>query len=484
MFGAKIFNTPLTTSAADSLFRNINGNTIVDDISFLATLRALVYPRMKDEDLLTLSYSEIYHDAGVAITPSCSKGLIDIHNFLIGETNDTSFQSLIEKKVYMDDPMWIRLDKITDFFRKTFRVICFVNPELKSVALYTNNMNRREMHYLQCSIPAFLPWYFDPKTGISKLEMELINSLREKNADKYKECIAEIASQYDFRAQSIRCLLSGFETKFERLECVKVRENITAITEEICNLNRSIGNRLREKAEQEIKLLGLETKIQNETSEDSEIMEYFLCNNKLVLEDVTDSIMSFSCMDYLTYFDEDMAEQMINNVRSYVYLPHGRPCNNYIEATDMKKLMWAVFIDRTLRIKFCAAYCFSLYGDVRALGRHAYGFEFRECMPNPHIDAYACMGNYQPQINQLLSDHNYIGAIEQCVASCKSLNFADSTVMSEFMCRLYGIETSSSHAPKYKCIELPDGSVVTPKEAIQWLNSSENDEQKGEIVNE
>lgn len=87
------------------------------------------------------------------------------------------------------------------------------------------------------------------------------------------------------------------------------------------------------------------------------------------------------------------------------------------------------------------------------------------------------MGNYQRAINELLKNHNYIGAIEQCVASCRSLNFADSTVMQEFMRRLYGL---SDYNVNIRCIELPDGRVVEPKEAIVWLKEQEGENEANE----
>ena len=67
----------------------------------------------------------------------------------------------------------------------------------------------------------------------------------------------------------------------------------------------------------------------------------------------------------------------------------------------------------------------------------------------------------------LLRQRNYIGALEQCIASCKSLNFGDSAVMGEFM------KTMWSNGSVSRCIELPDGPVVKPNEAIRWLEEQE-----------
>ena len=129
----------------------------------------------------------------------------------------------------------------------------------------------------------------------------------------------------------------------------------------------------------------------------------------------------------------------------------------------------------------CCAYQFDLNGRVRGLSGHNYGYEFRECTPNTHIDRYSCMGNYERTINELLKNHNYIGAIEQCVASCKSMNFADSPVMQEFMSRLYGLSGSNVNI---RCIELPDGRVVEPKEAIEWLKAQEPQEPENAATQE
>lgn len=498
MFKSVINSTPLVSDAANSFFQNIRGDYFQRDATFLSTLRALVAPRMAKEDSVTLSFTETHYTAGQVrdnsirdmLNAICrysnalsgEMGQIQIHNFVSQSQEDNyACLELMKSSFEQQYEGWHRLNKVTDFFRKTFYVLCFINPEKKSVYLFTDKMDVKKMHYLQCSIFAFLPWYFDPEVGVSELEMELINSLREKKSDKYEDCIARIASQYDFRTQKIRNLLAGFETRYERQECEKVRMEIGDYIDEIDRLNNQIGEYLRYKADKEIRLLGLETKIAQGSSEDSEIMEYFLCNNRLVLEEVTDTYMVFSCMDYLTYFDEDMAKQMIDNKRSYVYRPNGRMCNNFIPEDDMKKLMYAIFIDQTLRIKMCCAYQFDLNGRVRGLSGHNYGYEFRECTPNTHIDRYSCMGNYERTINELLKNHNYIGAIEQCVASCKSMNFADSPVMQEFMSRLYGLSGSNVNI---RCIELPDGRVVEPKEAIEWLKAQEPQEPENAATQE
>jgi hypothetical protein len=128
--------------------------------------------------------------------------------------------------------------------------------------------------------------------------------------------------------------------------------------------------------------------------------------------------------------------------------------------------MIAIFIDQSVKLRFCAKYSFRMGVGVEPEAHSEYGPEYDGYMPNPHINDWSCMGNYKPIINEMIRDNNYIGALEQCIASCRSLNLHDSTVMCTFMENMYRSRT--------KCIELPNGEVVDSKAAIKYLK--ENDE--------
>lgn len=490
MFKSVIANTPLTTATANGYFdARIAGNPWSRDYSFLATLRALLGHRMPDKDDIYLSFGQSdYTDSQlrglpVANAVSAVAGNIDncrgsfrVHNFVnYNPICNTAWMELVNSSFESTMNGWHRVENVTLFFKKTFNVSCFVNPELKSVILFTDNMDIRKYHYLQAGIPAFLPWYFNQEDGVSELEMELLQSLREKTSQRYEECIAKMAEEYDFKSARIRQLLAGFETRYEKIKCDNLRTSLNSAIRNINELNDRIGDYLRQKRDYEAELLGLEMKIA-QAGEESEIMEYFLCNEHLILVDVTQTRMTFIAKDYLTYFDEDMARRIINNNSSYVYIQGGGEYRSTISTADMKLLMTALFIEQSLKMKFCAAYTFNLEGNVTALGGYDYGSELREYMPNPHINRYTCIGNYSRAINNCLHDRNYIGALEQSIASCKSLNFGDSPVMREFMSQLYGCAGSPTNV---KCIELPDGRVVAPKEAIEYLKSQTEEQNNG-----
>lgn len=485
MFKTVINNTPFLSGIANELFNNITGHSWDGDCSFITTLRALVAPKVKEGEYLRVEFAQSNYTAqqianiapkqvvrSIYLEEYVSHGTITVHNFVASREEDRLASLEAMKSSFCDTrPGWHQLEKVTDFFIKTFNVLCFIHPDTRRVVLFIDNMNMSKMHYLQCSIFAFLPWYFDPEAGVSPEEMELIKSFREKTSIKYEDCISRIAEKYDFNAEKIRKLLTGFETRFEERELKRIREKIEQIDREIGIQNDGIKQRLVTRRNDEIRILGLEHKIAQGGSE-SEMMEYFLCNKNLVLEAVSGSDMIFSVKGYVEYYDEDMAKTVIDRDRSYIYRPDGVLCEDYIPAEDMKRLMYAVFINQTIGLKFCGAYRLYINNqEVDCRTSFAFGTEFREYIPNPHIDKFNCLGNYLLEINTLLKNNDYIGAVEQCVASCKSLNFADSAVMGHFMKQLYGLPGYTS--VNNRCIELPDGTVVTVKAAVKYLKEQE-----------
>lgn len=479
MFQNRISETPMTTQAANDYFSNIiSGQSWGSDTTFLATLRALLAPRIQEGDRISLVFTTSNYSKDQVDNNSASRMVraicesfsdieseIHIHNFRHSESesNDACMR-LMESSFEAQYEGWHRVEKVTVFFRKVFNVLCFIHPENKSVVIFTDSMDVRRMHYLQCGIFAFLPWYFDQQKGVTELEMALINSLREKKSDKYLDCLAKIAEQYDFQTARVKRLLKGFETGYERRQIEVMKSTLNDIIRNLENLDRRYADYLRQKTDTEATLLGMELKIKN-AGEESEIMDYFLANRHLVLKNVDGTYMDFVVRAPLDYFDEDMARRYLNNRGSYFYGYTSR--GSVFTEENVEMLMREIFVSQRLKVQFCSAYRFNLNGGVESIPNYAnYGAECREYTPNPHIDRYNCMGNYMRIINERLKERDYIGALEQCIASCKSLNIGDSPVMHEFVSRFC---ERSGGGKNMRCVVMPDGSVLTPKEAIEWL---------------
>ncbi len=477
MFRKSISHTPLTDATTNEYFEHISADSYGTDVSFRATLRALLSPRLASGERVSLTYgystytssdlSGISTDRAVKkiVDPTdWSDGTIRIHNFANNEqANNYAWLELMKSSFEKSFPEWHILEKMTDFFRKTFYVVCFINPEKKSVIIFTEGLDTRKLHYLECSIVAFMPWYFEG--GVSELEMELIQSLREKTPEKYENALVKIAEKLDLRTMFIRSRLRGFETRHEKQEMENLKNNIARYISNIEAHNNSIGDLLRQKNDAETRLLGIKTKIDS-TGEESEIMEYFIANKNLYLRSLDNTTMIFVCTGYLDFFDEDMAESMVNNKNSYFYVNDDG--DDYDNEEDIELLMRAVFIERKVKMRVCAAYSFNLNGSVSGRSNYSFGPDFNTYVPNPHIDGYSCLGDYVRTINELLAKCDYISAIAQCMASCHSINLGDSVVMEHFCSWLYSERSGATKA----FLELPTGEVVNRVKAVEWLKEN------------
>ncbi|MBQ0014744.1 MAG: hypothetical protein KBS82_05430 [Oscillospiraceae bacterium] len=497
MFREEITDTPFMAKSANMYFEKVNGEYWRDDCSFVTTLRILLRNKINEDSkgiYVSFGYSD--YTAKIMEDNSDSRILncitrdfvkypdewcehIHIHSFNASDDiNNDAFIDLVKKKFTEQFPNYVMLDKVETFYHEQFNCVCFINPTTRDVIIYVCKLDIKKLHYLQCSIFAILPWYFNPDEGISDIDMELIQSLREKTSAHYCEVVNKIASEFNFREEYTRKVLAGFETKFERQELSRKENEIRDLESRIREYNENIKSLLQRKEEYDTILFGLRYKIENESENDSEIMEYFLRNPHLYLENVDDRSIDFIAQDYVTYYDEDLVESVLDNRNSFIYRVGGRFMSDVYSAEEMKRFMTRVFIDQKMKIKFCAAYRFIFGRGVEGLKGYRFGMEFNDSMPNPHINRYSCLGNYNMSINTSIQENDYLTALEQCIASCKSLNFGDSCVMEEFMRFIYGVTDNPSYN-NISCVELEDGRCLTVGEAMDWLNENE-----GTIVTE
>ncbi len=479
MFKDRINQTPFYDGAYTNDFfcQNILDETYgAYDKSFVSSLRALVYPRLGN-DLLIFRYESINKGQLISVTTymghECPNTLrLCICSSFSDDERNTFTTFFSDSKWTERYPSWHRVNKVTAFFEKAFNAYCFVNPDEKSTILIADIGNTLwKWHYLQCSIPVILPWYFAGDQSLTPIEVDLLGSLSKKESAGYLDILGKLAEQYDFRGAFLRKKLLGFETLYMRREADELKKRIAGSKDRIDELTRNISQQLLNQREWNLKLIGLETEIARGGDEESaELMNFFMHNDRLVLMECSDRYITFIVKDYLTNFNEDLAETYINNRDNYFYRPERTDMANRIPPEDMEMFLRAVFLDQTLRIRMCAAYQFEIGNCVFAISHyfennHVSGLD--TYIPNPHIEIHACLGGYRNPINEFVRRNDYVGAITQCIASCQSLNIDEYPTMSPFMMWLYtdrdGINT--------RCIELPDGRVVKMREAIEYLKS-------------
>lgn len=469
MFKSNVEKTIFTDVLRENPPRNISGS-LVGDAVLESVIRALLYPRMSDDECLNLAYAPcrsvgLYNGGDEEeekrryleriIGKTCDT-LESIQNyFLLINTSDYAF-NFIEQNFPPTDK-FKKIEKVSVFYQKSFKVACYCCPENRTTIVFMVNCSIESLHYLGVSVLTMFPWFFDPQKGITELEKKLIESLREKSPNAFMKCMKEYESVYDVRSIFLQ-KLAGFEKKVEEKEIQKINADIDYVDGEIHNLERRIADYLKSRREYEDRLVGYQLKADES---ENELMEYFKCNKHVSLEYVNDDRIGFVATAIVDNFDEDMAETMLNNTSSFVYRN-----NTHYNNDDVKMLIKAIFIDRTIKLKFCEAFELDASGNVMPLSGYDYDeTKYGDCMPNPHIDRYSCLGNYRQEITECVKHRNYIGVIGLCINSTASLNWGDSAVMEEFFRRLNRFDGT--------CFITPECEVVNVKGAIEFLKRTE-----------
>lgn len=490
MFNDCVRITPFTSSIADEVFRRIGGLDYKGDVSFVSTMRALLYPRTADiritQQYDSLGYSSGVYDSNsmgsilsaefggsyanlIADPDSIPDERIEVVILYISSNEEAAFRCLDEYYNETLSPHYESLEKLQIFYKAITNTRFFVSNNHQMVIVALSKMSYGIWHELQCSIPVFLEYYFK-NSPLDEDELALIHSLGGDSSREYLNCLGKLIKRYDLRKEALK-ILDNFEEKQYKVELRSIRQDIDELDREISEYLDNIHRYIQKKNMLSERAIGVNERIASSGGK-SEIQEYFSVNKKIIPIATHASSLIFVVMDYCEFYDEDQAEKAIENHDSYIYESFER---NYRESAISKEgmalLMKTIFLDKKIKLRFCAEYSLNLAGYV-SVSDHGDYSDFMSYMPNPHIFNYACLGNYEAEINEILENHDYVGAIEQCIASCKSLNFGDYPVMSKFMDVMYNVDNNVNR----RCLELPDGNVVTPEEALKWIENTQEGE--------
>lgn len=477
MFGQIMNSMQLASPEADEIFKNCTGDAFRNDHTFLAVLRTIVAPRMKEDDSLHLTVVDVPNSE--CKDASDGKTLWDT---IFGKAPDILQQDQItvvnigcmydksEEIISKLDEDVSRLDGFSlDELRVAYlKQKCktdarvYLNPDKRTTLMVVANMTTGIWHILAGSVCKTLPWFFVERPGKDDPVVNAVLNAIVVNdkPDEFKRLMALESQKYDFRSAGIRKNLSGFESKYDERVLQNTKQSISNLRDSIKHLYERISEESRNLHDKQVLLMGLQDSVANGGS--NELMQYFLMNKHLELESVEDTSIVFSAGGYyIDMWDEDVARMSIDKKSNSIYA--------YFKSGDKEKaeaFFKACFIDEKLRIKVCAAYQIDAYGGCSALSHHKYPEWMMDCMPNPHTDYFACLGGHESVINQATNCGNYVSAVEQCCASARNLNFSDSVVMERWSKQFFDMDI--------RCVELPDGTCVTPMEAVEWADKNKD----------
>lgn len=493
MFANEITGLTLASEVADVMFPNIAGDSYRADVSFVATMRALLSSRVPDGESVYLHWHNMQQVIGetmagdnfrsklgdefMAEEKLPDSGVLCI--YAIGGRDDAEnascFKILDEEadKCFLKDYKPLR-DLETWVERSTnIQARFYINAEKRNTVIYIGTMNYGRWHLLESLMPRYFPWYFKD-APLTQEELELVKTLTKRVASSYREAIEAFARKFDFRVASIRMKLAGFETKFDRIKLDSVRKQISTLNEELARLESQFSTFYQQLGDFRIQEAGLAEKINQGGGEESnEMLEYFLSNEALNLVSVGDGDIEFFVTTCMSNFDPDAAENAIANKNSYMYVTSdGIRVRSYFsgEMTEERaeRLLRAIFLDEIFKVRLCAAYRLD-FSTGRYGGISGYTFPIsirNDYIPNPHIQGYSCLGQNSATIREAMRSNNCVGAIAACVHSAGSINVLEPPSCGAMVRSLFRTDAG-------KVLQAPDGTAMTPLEAVQWLEKKE-----------
>jgi len=310
MFNKGIYGTTLASEVADRLFSNI---TAIDapDQSFLATLRVLLRKRLPQDERLRLVCRELHFTEYEFTTNTASQRMNMImpdvfrhsttlgHSiYIIHTTHSDAGTKMLEfvknnvgkNKRHLSN--FNRRDDLQVFYARKVNALFYTDIAEQNTVIFTNKLELKHFHALQMLIPKYLPLLF-AGNPLTEMETALLKSTGRKSAAEYEALLAEFAKSLDIRAEIIRSKLAGFETVFERMRANEIRSEINSHQsdyEHYLSLMRDVANKIQEC---QYSLAGIECAINRQT-DDSELMEYFMCNKNLSIIQVCGTAIEVS----------------------------------------------------------------------------------------------------------------------------------------------------------------------------------------------
>ena len=473
MFTKAISSTVFTSETADRLFSNIT-TLYAPDQSFLATMRVLLRKRLPSNETARLTLKPLYMSRenmeasslqanmntfipdGVKYPVDSQCNIFIIYNSLSPDAGAKMLEIIKANagtgKRYMGN--YSRQEDLRVFYARKLNAL-FYSDNNRNTVIFTDKLELKHFHVLQMMLPKYLPSLFK-NNPLTEAETELLKSLGNTSVVEYETLIETFSKDIDIRSEIIRTKLAGFETAFERIRINEIADEIDCYQRDYDNyisMMRDVSNKIQER---KYIIAGLECAI-NEHSGDSQLMEYFMCNKNLSIIKVTGTGIEFVAHGYADVYDVDAFEQYVGNHKGYLY----SGLNSAVTKSQMEKLYRAIFSENRYKLRICAAYTADMRTGLRAFQHYCFPPESRSHLPNPHIQTFGCIGTYAGRFQEYMQKRDYVGAIDQSVVSSRNLNFYDSTVMSAFAKDLsYTV---------IKCIEKPDGTLLTPLELIKEL---------------
>lgn len=462
---------PFVTPQANVVMSKIYGSSFNGDVSMIATLRALLFERLSDEEEFFYQYFEKTQapSANLSITDAIdyvfgprSNNSLTIVNVLDKAVFDTIATRFSDKELASNEKIQLTEDTLYAehmLDKAKLHIRAYINEENAICCILVHQMNAKFFHLIQSLIPRYFRKYFNDKP-LQDDERDLLKTLTMHSGADYLVAISKVAARMNLRETFLRGMVKDFEKREMETLIRKAEERLVSLQNSIQDYMQRYSRAIQDHQDQMYRIEGMRAGLENK-GDNSDLLDYLLRHPNIDIVRMEGSRIEIEVRTTLDLFDMDTWEHYVR--KGEIFNNYNNLPEQFKEVNDRKLFLTHLFADDgLLRLKVRGYYSLNLNGNVDTEMRHTFKPICDDHFTNPHFLYHACLGSNRQQISQQLSNGEIIGAIECAVASCKSINMGEITQTVRPLFRdLFNY--------KKKVIQTSDGASLTPAEAITWL---------------
>lgn len=457
-----LLNNPKIISNAASIYFGLNNRFALDSAVLEATLRYISI-KSNSGDIENTNFIKVkfHSDTHCNFSPSDvqQENTICIHKVRAG-CDVSLFPE--DGWSYLDNPPFPTARFLSQFSATQIAV----NNSYKCAVVVVKNPTEKWIDNFCSALYRILTWLYPQNSTPTQEEIALFRAINTGNGEEFSSIVDSCYGDIDFEAHITKKLLTGWANKSKDQQIINLQNQRKDIEQKVANYEQNL-HKLYQDLSNVVTSLNQWMKVYDK--DDLSVYNFFQSHKQLSVLSTSQngygaSVLYYSILETLEYFDEDAFMAMYKEKRSILY-DQGRDF--------ARRICYETFINKRGKFRFESQFMLTNVTGLAAVAgvvSHKYD---DISMPNPHLFHHHCLGDNEGYINGYLKTGDWDLAIEQTIAATKNLYFGDSVVFREFLGDIWEYKDR-------KCIVLDDGTNISPQELYDIVLKEDTEKNKSE----
>lgn len=343
-------------------------------------------------------------------------------------------------------------ESLERYFRQVYGmdIKCMTSTEKrKSFLIFTDSLkfqqNIIDNYEVYKMLPALIPWeYENNQTHISpeksaELENLIIGLLDLKNEVYIREDteLGRMLRDKAIGKEIEKVKLSNFATKVAENERCNLATNLSYISSDIDSTLEKIKELRKRYKETNEKLIAAKFGGGESEKAINTMMSFITNSNKITVHRINEaqSEITIRVKTYLSSWDEDTIQILIDNKNSYLY--GDWYTRNYMK--EAEKFWTELFVNETFRLPMQAMYQINPMDEYVNVDQTDVMFKEKDkkICPNPHLYYYQCLGSIEESFENAFGEGDLVKIPILCTVSAGSVHTEEEPVMQRFVNHLF-----------------------------------------------